>query len=947
MTIRCGSPSSVYNQDPKAVDYPGVGYWQFPLWKSDAFTGREDAFKAIRLPPAALKAVCLTCSALRELAGALLYRRLVLRWDRESGLDVLRVERVLASSSFSVGQIRRIDIVPNNCNWEVSKTVNLKFRPPSGLAPAEDLLFKLLLQKLGADQLRSISVSAIGGVSTEAIDLLLKTQTRLANLDISTNTDAGSPRYVDLIPHALGIKNLESLGLLLGETENATSKTFAFLYHALRGNSHSLKSLYISFNSNKSELYRELVLDVTGLAGGQSATARIVRLFVGPLAEGGPPMELKSLRQIRLDNVPCFDRICKLAGPELLSQLSLDKLQLLRLDRCRYSDDFLKALAGKVPNMRVLQLITSCSWKTVEEILPRIGPLEVLHIVVDGGAPISYDALEHQMGSLRSLWVEAPSLHPDVALELDLDISVCCGGLKLEQLALQGDAHEFGNQINDLAGLRFLRILFTWAVASTDPGLLKEEQNVRSLCKELLVRSMADRGSKPALQVVAVIFGNPGRRIGYFVVEFVRTLLGDYEVVLSRAKQEDLRRLFPDLTMAEFKFYERVWDDVRAGCNSTGPYSAAIVPYGNAPLLHADDNPNARTAPSKVVAAVINYEIPSATAVAYGYAAAAIRIPTATVQPLFRIRVNTTTTQQDRPTATPQTPMLPPETFWFNYTSDVPFKWVGPQFYAIPVFRGGKWLWPWGSPAPTPLDEWIIWGEQAPWPPRRASNTSSKIVANSMGRGTLDGRQAAAVVSLSTSVETVYYSTAARNATHRTSAAITHTYAIGPVTETARVPRTGAGESGWTVTTRVETQTYRVYVGVVTMDGSPHTFLAGESVAGRGAATTPGFATLLVPTPVISVTTPAASASGSMGGGEAPSATQDLRVTGMPVGGNGPVYTPSTLQRTGCCSTVPVGWAGNDTRLADPLLPAQSGGVRGRADLLLAAFVAFVAVVLV
>ncbi|KAK6330378.1 hypothetical protein TWF696_003474 [Orbilia brochopaga] len=57
MNVRCGPATSVYNQDPKAVDYPGVGYWQYPLWKSDAFASRDDAFSVI----VARQKICKSC----------------------------------------------------------------------------------------------------------------------------------------------------------------------------------------------------------------------------------------------------------------------------------------------------------------------------------------------------------------------------------------------------------------------------------------------------------------------------------------------------------------------------------------------------------------------------------------------------------------------------------------------------------------------------------------------------------------------------------------------------------------------------------------------------------------------------------------------------------------------------------------------------------------------
>ncbi|EWC46694.1 hypothetical protein DRE_04181 [Drechslerella stenobrocha 248] len=59
---------------------------------------------------------------------------------------------------------------------------------------------------------------------------------------------------------------------------------------------------------------------------------------------------------------------------------------------------------------------------------------------------------------------------------------------------------------------------------------------------------------------------------------------------------------------------------------------------------------------------------------------------------------------------------------WANWLeSDVKFTWVGPQFYIYPVFYKGKWLWPWGQPAPVPLDSWILWDAEAPKPTASAS----------------------------------------------------------------------------------------------------------------------------------------------------------------------------------------------------------------------------------
>ncbi|KAF3908778.1 hypothetical protein ABW21_db0204222 [Orbilia brochopaga] len=259
------------------------------------------------------------------------------------------------------------------------------------------------------------------------------------------------------------------------------------------------------------------------------------------------------------------------------------------------------------------------------------------------------------------------------------------------------------------------------------------------------------------------------------------------------------------------------------------------------------------------------------------------------------LRLNTPTTEilMSPPKATPA-PAVPPFTFWYNTTSDVPFTWIGPQYYAIPVFRGGKWFWPWGSPAPTPRPEYILWGVDIPWPPKEPTNTSgSNTTAPRVGRsigggavghiGDMAGRarpvkvaRNVPMVSTSMSVETVHYDMPmvirGRAVQMTTSTAITNSYVIGPVTTTTVRMRehqvalgVGGNRTMTTVTERhtetvVQMQTYRVYMGITTVQTSgrevPMTFVVGELVSSTGSST----GNWTAPTP-----TPATTAGGGRG----------------------------------------------------------------------------------
>ncbi|KAK6330379.1 hypothetical protein TWF696_003475 [Orbilia brochopaga] len=300
-----------------------------------------------------------------------------------------------------------------------------------------------------------------------------------------------------------------------------------------------------------------------------------------------------------------------------------------------------------------------------------------------------------------------------------------------------------------------------------------------------------------------------------------------------------------------------------------------------------------------------------------------------------------------------ETPVVPPFTFWYNTTSDVPFTWIGPQYYAIPVFRGGKWYWPWGTPAPTPREEYILWGVDIPWPPRHPSNTtistgvtkpprgSSNFTAGAIGKPKVG--KAVTPVSISTSVETVYYTTTVvmrgRPASVKTSAAITHTFAIGPVTTTTVATRrcmVMAGSDGRMMTTEryvgtvVEMQTYRVFMGVTTVPGrgAPVTFVAGELVRPEATDTAP---TVISPTFALSAT-PTTTVVGDGGsGGESGERDGDgTAATSTPAVANASpersmqtLYTPALL-------AVPTVAAGSDATAAGRNV-TQTGGSTGMA----------------
>ncbi|KAK6519199.1 hypothetical protein TWF281_003888 [Arthrobotrys megalospora] len=515
-----------------------------------------------------LKAVALTCSSLRSAAARLLYRSLVLRWNRTSGFALARLETILTSSEYALSHIKRIDVIQDIEDSSANSTRQL---PPTGLKAAEDLLFRLLLRKLRPNQLRSISLSSVEGIGADTAALLLTTQRNLSHLDLSTLDEV-----VDIMPLAFSINNLESLGFHLGEKEVAVSKAFAFMYHVLKRNRDTLKSLYLSFNE-KSELYKELEKDSSANVNSRnqydSATAQILRLFVGDPTGGGELIHFRALRQLRLRRVPSFDALFSMGGPTLTQRLNLEKIVLIRIDHCNGADRLLRDISGNVPHLRVLQLVRSCEWATIEAVLVELPPLEILHVrFTDGkalGSEINPRVFERHRESIRSLWLECISPDPDVRPHtISCILKLFKVGTryflwpKLEQLALQTDDYAFMGPY--FSTLRYIRIL---------PSRTRQLRNITAE-KEAALRNcdiylqMYYRLQRklPTIQVISVTASDSltfsNQHTCYFVVEFVKTILGHYAPVVSRAMPHDIRRLFPGLSLMEFERGERVWGDV-------------------------------------------------------------------------------------------------------------------------------------------------------------------------------------------------------------------------------------------------------------------------------------------------------------------------------------------------------------------------------------------------
>ncbi|EPS41780.1 hypothetical protein H072_4270 [Dactylellina haptotyla CBS 200.50] len=520
-----------------------------------------------QIPPSSLTAVCLTCHAFRNVAAGILYKNLYLPWNFMSGLKLPVIENVMTSSDFALSKIKRLEIVPDNSVYPGI------LRNPSnrGLKGAEDLLLRLILHRLQPGQLRSVSLSLAGGISTETAVFLMKTQPNLKHIDLSTNTRPREPGYGDLLSCKSVSSGIESFGFYIGRFEEAVSIPFAFIHNVLRDNCRTLKSLYISFDK-KSELFNELENDLMNPQIDQTLTARILQHFARSPNNEKELIEFPSLNQLRIRSFPKFSAICKLANPPLLSRFHWSNIKTLRIDDCSGADGLLLDIAGKMPNLRVLQIQMSCSWDTLEEILPKLAPLEVLHVIfsVDGEAPgeTAFEVLNSHRHTLRSLWIEYDSDHRLMDDAISHIISTGPHPLcqrhwpKLEQLSLQ--------LIDDYAvfypmeNLRYLRILHP---PDFDHRSLEHETKlVKQLCESLLQATLRD-GRLPTLQVVAVMVydqvpKNPHTALfpAYFVVEFVKTLLGDWTVLLSPGSHHDIRRLFPDITMMEFERGERLWD---------------------------------------------------------------------------------------------------------------------------------------------------------------------------------------------------------------------------------------------------------------------------------------------------------------------------------------------------------------------------------------------------
>ncbi|KAK6498276.1 hypothetical protein TWF506_004515 [Arthrobotrys conoides] len=515
-----------------------------------------------------LKAVALVCSSLRGVAARLLYRYLIIRWNRNVGFPVARFEALLTSSDYALSNIRRIDVIQDA---EEGQTSTARQLPPPGLKPGEDLLLRLLLWRLKPNQLRSISLSSVEGVGADTVALLLKNQRNLTQLDLSIINET-----VDILPFAFSINNLESFGFHLGEKEVAVSRAFAFMYHVLKRNCDTIKSLYLSFNE-KSELYKELERDSSATMDTQtrydSATAQILRLFVGDPSSEGELIHFRALRQLRLQRLPSFGAIFSLGGPTLTERLNLNNIVLIRIDHCSGADTLIKDIAGRVPHIRILQLIHSCEWATIEAVLAELPPLEVIHLKFrDGkalGSSTNISAFDRHRDRVRSLWLECLSPDSDVrAYTIICIVQLFKAGTryqtwpKLKELALQADDYGFMGPY--FSTLRYIRILPTRARQIRNHTSEKEAA-IRN-CDRYLQLAYGLQRKIPTLEVIAVTASNAlnsgATQIYYFVVEFVRTKLGNFAPVVSTANAQQIRNLFKGLDLMEFERGERIWGDV-------------------------------------------------------------------------------------------------------------------------------------------------------------------------------------------------------------------------------------------------------------------------------------------------------------------------------------------------------------------------------------------------
>ncbi|KAF3314487.1 hypothetical protein TWF173_004830 [Orbilia oligospora] len=477
-----------------------------------------------------LKAVALVCTGIRGVAARLLYRYLVIRWNRSVGFPVARFEALLTSSDYALSNIKRIDVIQDTEENQAGAT---RLVPPAGLKPGEDLLLRLLLWRLKPNQLRSISLSSVEGVGADTAALLFKNQRNLTQLDLSIMNEV-----VDILPFAFTINNLESFGFHLGEKEVAVSRAFAFMYHVLKRNCDTIKSLYLSFNE-KSELYKELERDSSTSVNTQnqydSATAQILRLFVGDPRSEGDLIHFRALRQLRLQRLPSFGAIFSMGGPTLTERLNLNNIVLIRIDHCNGADPLIRDIAGKVPHIRVLQLIHSCEWATIESVLAELPPLEVLHVkFTDGkalGSQINLNIFDRHRDSVR-------------------------------KLALQTDDYGFMGPY--FSTLRYIRILPTRARQIRN--LTSEKEAAIRNCDRYLQLAYGLQKRIPTLEVIAVTASNGlnsgPAQVYYFVVEFVRTKLGNYAPVVSTANAHQIRTLFKGLDLMEFERGERIWSDV-------------------------------------------------------------------------------------------------------------------------------------------------------------------------------------------------------------------------------------------------------------------------------------------------------------------------------------------------------------------------------------------------
>ncbi|KAF3285893.1 hypothetical protein TWF970_009466 [Orbilia oligospora] len=515
-----------------------------------------------------LKAVALVCTGIRGVAARLLYRYLVIRWNRSVGFPVARFEALLTSSDYALSNIKRIDVIQDTEENQAGAT---RLVPPAGLKPGEDLLLRLLLWRLKPNQLRSISLSSVEGVGADTAALLFKNQRNLTQLDLSIMNEV-----VDILPFAFTINNLESFGFHLGEKEVAVSRAFAFMYHVLKRNCDTIKSLYLSFNE-KSELYKELERDSSTSVNTQnqydSATAQILRLFVGDPRSEGDLIHFRALRQLRLQRLPSFGAIFSMGGPTLTERLNLNNIVLIRIDHCNGADPLIRDIAGKVPHIRVLQLIHSCEWATIESVLAELPPLEVLHVkFTDGkalGSQINLNIFDRHRDSVRSMWLECLSPDSDVrAYTIICIIQLFKAGTryqtwpKLKELALQTDDYGFMGPY--FSTLRYIRILPTRARQIRN--LTSEKEAAIRNCDRYLQLAYGLQKRIPTLEVIAVTASNGlnsgPAQVYYFVVEFVRTKLGNYAPVVSTANAHQIRTLFKGLDLMEFERGERIWSDV-------------------------------------------------------------------------------------------------------------------------------------------------------------------------------------------------------------------------------------------------------------------------------------------------------------------------------------------------------------------------------------------------